>query len=222
MSAYAKFDAALAPVRAANPGTALLGTNVGFAVTQNADGYHYSWDWAAVQRAAQAVADMGLRQPDIWMLQLYNANSSDLARDLAALSGPASANGMSIPASNILAVEFATSSSLAPAPYGNGYASSGDAWTPTTDLDGHAQWLVNALCAYRSAGLTKLAYWALYDAADFWSAYPFNDSDKDLAWGGYWGLFALDPSAAAKPAWDVLVGYYESGASNSRARPRRF
>src|SRR5205085_8058648 len=100
-----------------------------------------------VQRAGKVMIDMGLREPDLYMLQLYNANSLDLERDLKSLSGPASSRGISIAAEKLVAVEFATSSSLAPPPYGNEIASSGDANTPTMDLAGHAQWLTNTLCA---------------------------------------------------------------------------
>jgi hypothetical protein len=121
---------------------------------------------------------------------------------------------MTIPPGALLAVEFATSSSVAAPPYGNGVPSSGDADTPTSDLNGQAQWLSNSLCAFDSVGMTKLAYFGLYDASDFWAAAPFNiDPASDLmGWNGYWGLLPLQ--GAAKPAWTTLTNYYRSGVQS--------
>jgi hypothetical protein len=204
--------AQLAHQTAAMPGVGLIGVNMGWNFSANPDGFHYSWDFHQTQRAAKTITDMGLPAPDIYMLQLYHANSSDIASALQGLTGAPDPNGIAIPADRIFAVEFATSSSLAPTPYGNQVASSGDANTPTTDLPGHSQWLNNALCAYQRAGLSKLGYFFLYDAYDFWSAPPFSQTGLALAWNGYWGLFPLPENQPAKPAWSVLSSFYLVGS----------
>lgn len=195
-------------------GLGRVGINLDFRYLGSPDGYSYSWDWQRAQRAAQTLRDIGgaSGDADVYMVQLYNANSANIERDLRSLTTTGSSGGLIVPVDKLLAVEFATSSSLAPSPNGNGVPSSGDADTPTSDLAGHSQWLTNALCAYQRAGLSKLAYWALYDSADFWQAPPFNQTGEALAWNGYWGLYPLPQGGAAKPAWATLTNYYRYGS----------
>jgi len=189
-----------------------VGINLGMQAHAEADGYHYSWDSASAQRTAKAMRDLNLCDPDIYMLQLYNASSADLSQSLANLTGAPPADGIAIPAAKILAVEYATSSSLAPSPYGNQIPTFGDAYTPTTDLAGQAQWINNTLCAFAGQGVEKTAYFGYYDAADTWAAPPFNYTGAALAWNGYWGLLPLDPNAAAKPSWSTLTSYFRFGS----------
>ena len=217
-SAYSNMYS-LAHSTAPAPGLGLMAIDIGWGASPDPNGYDYSWDAARAQRAAKVVLDLQLPEADIYMLQLYNANSSDLQRDLATLTQTQQPNGIQIAASKILAVEFATSSSLASAPYGNQVASSGDSNTPTFDLNGQAAWLTNTLCAFRNVGIGKLAYWGLYDAYDFWQAAPFCFGVQDLAWNGYWGLLPLPEGYGAKPSWTVLTSFYMFRTLNCSSPP---
>jgi hypothetical protein len=187
--------------------------NLNLIFSASEDSFKYNWNPLNVQQQAMAMREMGLPDPDIYMLQLYNANSLQLARDLITMTGPALAkNALPLDPNKILAVEFGTSSSVVLNPaYGNNTSSSGDAHTPTTTLAGHSQWLNNTLCAFEKTGIKKLAYWTLYDARDFWQMPPFNLTEpEDLAWLGYWGLLSLDPTAEPKPSFKTLSDYYNN------------
>jgi hypothetical protein len=193
--------------QASGNGLGLIGINLGLSPQVPAGGFNYSWNTSYPQQAAAEMSGMGVCAPDIYMLQLYNAHSDDLAQMLTTLSTSPAAGGIAIPANQILAVEYATSSSMAAAPYGNGVASFGDSYTPTTDTNGQAQWLTNTLCAFARTGVQKTAYFGYYDASSFYS----GSSPADVAWPGYFGFFPLG-GGAAKPAWPVLSNYFTSGA----------
>lgn len=210
-SAYGRFHK-LAKTWAPSPGLGQVAINLAPPVEALPDGYHYRWDMAKAQRQAKVLLDMGLPEPDIYMLQLFNANSQDLARDLKILTGPpVDRDSITIPASKILAVEFGNSSSLASPPYGMNVAGVGDAFAPSLTLEGQAQWLTNTLCAFQNTGVKKLGHWTLIDAHDFWEREPFKFAGAILAWNGYWGLLANDMNALPKPAFKVLFDYYLNG-----------
>jgi hypothetical protein len=188
-----------------------VGVNIIFR-NQATDGYHYAWDGAETQRANYVMKEFSVPEPDIYMLQLYNANSTDLLKGLQQITGPpTSANAAPIDPKRILVVEFGNSSSLADPPYGMRMAGTGDAAVPSMTLKGQAQWLTNALCAFQKAGINKMAYWTLHDAWNFWTAPPFNMQGSALAWSGYWGLMPLAPlDALPKPSWYVLANHYSN------------
>ena len=195
------------------PGLGGMAINLIWQVTALPDGYHYAWDAAQSQRAAKVPLDMGLPEPDFYMLQLYNANTSDLLKALRVLTGPpTSKDAISIDPKKIVVVEFGTSTSLAPPPYGMRRAGSGDAWVPSMTLEGHRQWLENTLCAFTAAGITKMAHWTLHDPWNFWMEPPFNVRGDALAWMGYWGLLPLVPiDAQPKPSFWALSDFYRNG-----------
>lgn len=200
------------------PGLGLgrMAVNLVAAVKPAGDGYNYNWNADQVRKQAGVITELGLPAPDIYMLQLYNANSANLAGFLSQLL-PQSVFGQdpgAIKPEKILVVEFGNSSSLADPPYGNNLAGVGDAFAPSLTLAGHRQWLINSLCAFRTAGVNKMAYWELYDAWDFWQKPPFSLSGLTLAWNGYWGLFGYNPylnqPLAPKPGFEALTAYYKN------------
>jgi hypothetical protein len=161
----------------------------------------YTWDVQHAQNRALTMRSLLSKDPDIYLLLLYTPNSADLAVALSSLKSV-------VPASKIFVHEFSTSSSLTDAPNGNNVATASisDAQVPTTTVAGHAQWLSNALCGYTSSGITKFAYWAMYDPYMLWSTWPWNMTGQDLAWLGFWGLDY--EGGDDKPAWSNLASYY--------------
>ncbi|HSB13571.1 MAG TPA: hypothetical protein VLE22_03880 [Bryobacteraceae bacterium] len=180
----------------------------------------YTWNWQEAQRMAKTMRDLltsaygTQKDPDIYMMQLYHPNSYDLLLHLSSLSSGYVANGIPAPVAKIFVVEFATSSSLNSPPNGNNIPYYGDAQTPTTTVSGHSQWLNNTLCAYRSAGLQKYAYWSMFDPYTMWTGSPWYVTGQDLAWSGFWGL-SFEPEASGdKPSWSLLSSFYLNGSIN--------
>jgi hypothetical protein len=193
-------------------------------------GTGYQFTWSNAQRVASTMRSLlsqlygGTKDPDLYVIGGYHANSWDFSRALNDLITN-NANGFPIPASKILVTEWATSSSLGPSsngvPYygattdpaaGNGYPAYGDANAPTMTVPGHAAWVQNTLCTFRDAGIQKLAYWSMYDPYTLWSAPPWSQVTQGLAWNGYWGLAYEEPVNGFKPAWSsVLQPYYQFG-----------
>ena len=102
------------------------------------------------------------------------------------------------------------------------WASVADAQTPTTTASGQSQWVSNVLCGYLSAGLSKLAYWSMYDPYTLWATSPWSQSGGTLAWDGFWGLaYENDGSGSflAKPSWATLSSYYLNGSLSCTASP---
>ncbi|MCW5981202.1 MAG: hypothetical protein KIT09_24175 [Bryobacteraceae bacterium] len=121
----------------------LIGVNSGMDMvdTQFVDGAHprgeipwgtitarnagYTWDWRYAQQTAKTWRDLltaaygYAKDPDIYMMLLYEPNSWDLWPALNSLSNGYVAGGIPVPANKIFVAEFATSSSLAPSPNGN-------------------------------------------------------------------------------------------------------
>ncbi len=181
-------------------------------------GAGYQWDWQEGQRMAKTMRDLltsvygTQKDPDIYMLQLYNPNSFDMQQALISLFYGSTAGGIAVPSNKTFVVEYATSSSLNAAPNGNGVPSFGDAQTPTTTVAGQAQWLTNSLCAYISTGIQKYAYWSMYDPYTLWTGSPWYLSGQGLAWNGFWGLSFESESSGDKPAWSVLSSYYSDNS----------
>jgi hypothetical protein len=113
----------------------------------------YKWNWQVSQQTAKTMRDAlttrfgFLKDPDIYMLQLYTPHSGDLQRNLLQLTGPAynTSIALSVPAQRIFVVEFATSSSVKESQVGSGNAlkgndiqSFGDSNTPTLTPAGHS------------------------------------------------------------------------------------
>jgi hypothetical protein len=207
-----------------------------------ARGSRYLWFWQGEQQVAKVMRDLltstplggqgsqppyncspdpfvnqcgGLlyKDPDLYLVQLYSPNSSDLLYSLNATTSctlGCDPNGIPVAPSKIFVVEFATSSSLSSVPNGNGIPWFGDANTPTTTISGQAQWLSNTLCAFKDAGIEKFAYWSMYDPWEVWADFPWLKSGTDLAWNGYWGLSYDEEWYGDKPAWQVLSSFYSS------------
>ncbi len=182
----------------------------------------YSWDIATTQRAVKSMTDELTalygrpRSPDVYMFSFYNANAADLAKSVDALihSTDGDPSRVTVPADRIFPIEFAISSS------GTHADSWGDNQTPTTTVDGQDTWLRNTLCAFRSLGIEKFAYWAMYDAVNLWVNAPWYNQGQQLAWNGYWGLAFEPPEAGFKPAWATLALFNRSpDALACRANP---
>ncbi|MDP3954289.1 MAG: hypothetical protein Q8Q06_02640 [bacterium] len=223
-SGYSKFDRLISSLRPKNP--ALLGINLAIKVIPFKFGIRtrYIWNTFELQRQAKVLTDMGLREPDVFMLQLYNHNDVDLKYALKDLtSGPLVREGISLDPKKIFVVEFGASSSLANPPYGNNIFGVGDSFSPSYDLNGHRSWLLRTLRAFNSFGINKMAYWTLYDAPDFWSGPPFNKTkdDPDFAWQSHLGLMPYGKNLKPKPAfWDISRFYKLKKADDARRRIR--
>ncbi|MEX2052611.1 MAG: hypothetical protein WD898_00075 [Candidatus Paceibacterota bacterium] len=191
-------------------GLGLMAINFPF-LSGTEDGFRYRWDTKYVQRALRVMNNMDL-DPDIYMLQCYNADTNGLAKAIAEVTGPPLTDDAdSLDPNKVLVVEVGSSTSVAPPPYGVGVAGKGDADSPSHTLEGQAQWLTNTLCALKSGGIKKIAFWTLYDAHDFWEKEPFNSNLLENPWGGFWGLVAYDPKDLKprnKPALRTLSDFY--------------
>ena len=73
-----------------------------------------------------------------------------------------------VPADRLFLAEYGISSPFGA--YARATIAFGENASPTTDLEGQAVWLQQCLCAVRATGITKSAYWTLYDAAGLWSS----------------------------------------------------
>jgi len=199
------------------PGLGKVGINLNVHTRPMEDGYHNDYDPVFIQRQANTPEVLGLPRPDIFMLQLYNHNSGDIFDNLLSkITGPPLAlDTETIKPEEILVVEFGTSTSVEPWPYGNNTIDKGDALTPSLTLNGHDQWLKNNLCVFSRVGINKIAFWTFYDNWYFWSKPPFNASFDKVNWSGFWGLKAYGPGVPAdtppKPALNILSNYYKTG-----------
>jgi len=227
-----------------NPGLmGIIGTNLGMTFLTHVPGDDqamtarvgsYQWDWQGAQRVVKSMRTLlsGVygyaKDPDVYMMQMYHANSTDMQAAISSLvNAPYNPSvALNPQADRIFVVEFATSSSmtypvaLQDEVKGNNIQTWGDANTPTLTPSGQAQWLRSALCAFQSANIQKLGYWALYDPYAMWKNYPFYFSNYDLAWNGYWGLKYEREIDGDKPSWVVLRDFYLNGSLQcSNPRP---
>lgn len=178
----------------------------------------YKFEWQRSQQEAYMMRSLlssvygYTRDPDIYLMQVYHANSFDMYSALWSLTNSSSVEqGIPISPNKISVVETATSSAMNGAPEGTGTSSYGDNQTPVVTVSGQASWVQNTFCMFRSLGIQKTAYWALYDPYTMWTNYPWYKTGADLSWNGYWGLFFEPEEAGQKDSWTVLRNYYYSG-----------
>jgi hypothetical protein len=174
-----------------------------------ARGSGYNWAATQTKTLADIMKDTLTEEynqvptsPDIFRLQLYNANSQDLRGALLTLF-----SGNVVTPDNSYVIEFGTGSSLAPG--ANGIITAGDKQVTTTTLEGQAQWIRNAYCMMGRLGIRKTAYWSAADEYSLWSDQYWKYSPRDLAWHGYWGL--RDETGALKPIATALSDIHMKG-----------
>jgi len=183
----------------------------------------YQWDWRDSQKTAKTMHDLltsiygGSKDPEAYLMQLYTANATDIQNALQSLTtnNGGDPSRLAVPANKIFAVEWATSSAIGNPydnPSGAAVAAIGDFQTPTTTAAGQSQWLTNAICAYRNAGINKYAYWAMYDPYTLFSTSPFNMTGQELAWWAFWGI--VTDSGVDKPGWTALRNFYMTDPSS--------
>lgn len=179
----------------------------------------YPFDWQSSQRQAYTMRLLltGIygygKDPDIYLMQIYHANSYDMYSALLNMTNSTSVSqGIPVPAGKISVVETATSSAMNNPPEGTQTSSYGDNQTPVTTVSGQASWVQNTFCMFQSLGIQKTAYWALYDPYTTWTGYPWYKTGADLAWNGYWGLSFESESSGQKDSWSILRNYYYYGS----------
>lgn len=199
----------------------------------------YPSNWQDAQKKAYAWQNLPSSEPapDLYSVELYNANAGDLQAALECVLGTpnqtcpatrATCNSSilqcPIPASKIFVTEFATGSSFEGSPIGNATAGYGDEQTPTTTATGQAQWITQTLCAMNHAGVRNTGYFGYYDAYSWWARnYSYNASQ--LAWLGFWGLKSELPSAynpasdGQKPSWSAMSTFNPNACPGAGVAP---
>jgi hypothetical protein len=141
-------------------------------------------------------------EPDLVYTYLFGPDTGALERSIQELTTGQDA----VPASRLFVAEYGIS-----APFGayrRAVRAFGENGSPTTDLEGQALWLSQCLCALRATGITKSAYWTLYDAASLWSSPPWSFSDEQVSLNGNWGLAFEDAAGGFKPAWGIIRAFH--------------
>lgn len=141
-------------------------------------------------------------EPDVVYTYLFGPDTADLEKSLGELTTGEGA----VPADRLFLAEFGIS-----APFGAArkpVLAFGENGSPTTDLEGQAVWLHQCLCTLRAAGVSKSAYWTLYDAPELWSSAVWGYSAAEVALNGHWGLAFDAADRGFKPAWEVLRDTY--------------
>lgn len=179
----------------------------------------YVFDWQGSQQQAYTMRSLltsvygYTKDPDAYLMQIYQANSYDMYSALWNLTNSTSVyQGLPVAASKISVVETATSSAMNNPPEGTQIPSYGDNDTPVTTVSGQASWVQNDFCMFQSVGVQKTAYWALYDPYTMWTGYPWYKTGADLSWNGFWGLSFEPESAGQKDSWSILRNYYYYGS----------
>ena len=152
-------------------------------------------------------------EPDLVYIYLFGPDTSALEQSLRELTTGKDA----VPAGRLFITEYGISS-----PFGasrRALRAFGENGSPTTDLEGQAVWLRQCLCALRATGITKTAYWTLYDAAGLWSSAPWSWPEQQVSLNGHWGLAFEDEARGFKPAWEVLRAFH-SGQPFACEAPR--
>ncbi len=195
----------------------------------------YQWPWQTAQRVVKAMRTLLTgaygygKDPDVYMMQLWHPNSTDMQSAVNSLvTAPYNPSiAVNPPANKIFVVEFATSSSVKEPGVpsqdevkGNDIQSWGDDNTPTLTPTRQDQWLRHTLCGYIAGGVQKFAYWSLYDPYTMWKSPPWRQSGYELTWNGYWGLKYVRESDGDKPSWSTLRNFYLSGSLSCSA-PRQ-
>jgi hypothetical protein len=141
-------------------------------------------------------------EPDLVYTYLFGPDTAALERSLQELTTGKDA----VPADRLFIAEFGISSPFGA--YARATRAFGENGSPTTDLDGQAVWLRQCLCAVRAAGITRSAYWTLYDAAAFWSSPAWSFPDRQVSLNGHWGLAFEDAARGFKPAWKTIRAFH--------------
>ena len=141
-------------------------------------------------------------EPDLVYTYLFGPDTAALERSLRELTTGKDA----VPAGRLFLAEYGISSPFGA--YARATRAFGENGSPTTDLEGQAVWLHQCLCALRAAGITKSAYWTLYDAAGLWSSPTWAFTDPQVSLNGHWGLAFEDAARGFKPAWEIIRAYH--------------
>jgi hypothetical protein len=218
---YVKVDQ-LAQQYSPSPGIlGLVGTDLNFAKPENVvlRDSGYAFDWQDLQRQAYTMRSLltsaygTTKDPDLYLMQIYHANSYDMNSALRDLTTNTSVSqGIKVAANKISVVETATSSAMNNPPEGTQIPAYGDWNAPVTTVPGQASWVQYDFCMLRSLGIQKTAYWALYDPYTMWTGSPWSYTGQDLSWNGFWGLSFEPESAGQKNSWSILRNYYYSGS----------
>ena len=122
--------------------------------------------------------------------------------------------------SKLAFLEFATSTALTegPSKLGIGWYGSysvADSQVPTVTQSGQSVALVNTVCMFQRVGVTRQAYWNMYDSFAFWHSSVWsatlNNDPNQVALQSFWGLFT--ESGSAKAAWTTLGQAYGGALS---------
>jgi hypothetical protein len=141
-------------------------------------------------------------EPDLVYTYLFGPDTAALERSIRELTTGKDA----VPADRVFIAEYGISSPFGA--YDRATRAFGENGSPTTDLEGQAAWLRQCLCALRATGITKSAYWTLYDAASLWSSPTWSFSDQQVSLNGHWGLGFEDAVRGFKPAWETIRAFH--------------
>jgi hypothetical protein len=141
-------------------------------------------------------------EPDLVYTYLFGPDTAALKQSLGELTTGRDA----VPADRLFIAEYGISSPFGA--YDRATRAFGENGAPTTDLEGQAVWLRQCLCALRATGITKSAYWMLYDAARLWSSPTWSLSNDRVSLEGHWGLGFEDAARGFKPAWETLRAFH--------------
>jgi hypothetical protein len=141
-------------------------------------------------------------EPDLVYTYLFGPDTAALERSLRELTTGKEA----IPGDRLFVTEYGISSPFGA--YRRATRAFGENGSPTTDLEGQAVWLRQCLCALRATGITKTAYWTLFDAAGLWSSPTWSWPDQLVSLNGHWGLAFEDAARGFKPAWEIIRAFH--------------
>ena len=151
-------------------------------------------------------------EPDLVYTYLFGPDTAALERSIQELTtGPDA-----VPANRLFIAEYGISS-----PFGSSDRATrafGENGSPTTDLEGQTVWLGQCLCALRATGITKTAYWTLYDAAGLWSSPAWSYSDQQVSLHGHWGLAFEDAGTRFQARLGNHKGISQRGTVSVRSR----
>jgi hypothetical protein len=141
-------------------------------------------------------------EPDLVYTYLFGPDTAALERSLRELT----TGKYAVPADRVFIAEYGISS-----PFGASDRATrafGENGSPTTDLEGQAAWLRQCPCALHVTGITKSAYWTLYDAASLWSSPTWSFSVQQVSLNGHWGLAFEHAARGFKPAWETIRAFH--------------
>jgi hypothetical protein len=198
----------------------LIGAFLTWGMAQNtmvARGSGYVFQWQLAQQSAYTMRQLltGLygttKDPDIYVTQVYHANSYDAYNALYNMETGSVSGGLPIQSSKIFVDEFAASSAMgSTGSTGTNVPAYGDDQTPVTTQSGQSSWVEDTLCLMKNANIQELAYWAMYDPYTLWSTAPWSFAGQALSWNAFWGV-AFE-SSTKKASWSVLEPYYLNGS----------